>query len=127
MRGHFRPEFLNRIDETVLFSPLTLAQIEKIVDLLMEDLRRRLAARNVNVTLTDAARSHVAEAGFDPVYGARPLKRYLQRELETRIGRSLVAGDVRDGDYVVVDAHEGLLTIRNERPAPEPAPEEASA
>ncbi len=122
LRHAFRPEFLNRIDETVLFSPLTLREIESILDLLMVDLRRRLAGRRVTVELTAAARRHVAEAAFDPVYGARPLKRYLQRALETRLGRSLVAGDIQDGDHVVVDVHEGLLTVRNER-APGAVPE----
>jgi ATP-dependent Clp protease ATP-binding subunit ClpB len=120
LRRSFRPEFLNRVDETVLFSPLTLRQIAKIVDLLMVDLRRRLADRRVTVELTESARRHVAEAGFDPVFGARPLKRYLQRELETRLGRSLVAGDIEDGDHVIVDVHEGLLTVRNEG-HPEPS------
>ncbi len=125
LRRTFRPEFLNRVDETVLFSPLTLGQTEQIVDLLMEDLHHRLSSRNVAISLTEAARCHVARAGFDPAYGARPLKRYLQRELETRIGRSLVAGDIQDGDHIVVDVHEGLLTIRNERPAGNAAAERA--
>ena len=128
LRQTFRPEFLNRIDETVLFSPLTLRQIEKIVDLLMIDLRRRLADRRVTIELTEPARRPGAAAGVDPVYGARPLKRYLQRELETRLGRALVGGDIQDGDHVIVDVHEGLLTVRNERrPTPtEPAEEHAT-
>ena len=112
LRGRMRPEFLNRIDETVLFSPLTQAEIEQIVDLLMADLRRRVATRRVTIELTPAARSLAARVGFDPAYGARPLKRYLQRELETRIGRALVSGEIGDGDHVVVDEHEGLLTVK---------------
>ncbi len=122
LRAHFRPEFLNRVDETVLFSPLTLSEIEQIVDLLMVDLRKRLADRRITVELTEAARAHVAREGFDPVYGARPLKRYLQRELETRLGRALVAGDVEDGDSVTVDVHEGLLTMRHEKAVREDEP-----
>jgi ATP-dependent Clp protease ATP-binding subunit ClpB len=103
LRGHFRPEFLNRVDDVVLFKPLTLPEIEKVVDLLVADLRHRLADRQLSLELTEAARRHVAAEGFDPVYGARPLRRYLQREVETRIGRALLAGDVADGSTVIVD------------------------
>ncbi|MEH0826111.1 MULTISPECIES: ATP-dependent chaperone ClpB [unclassified Micromonospora] len=103
LRSHFRPEFLNRVDDVVLFKPLTLPEIEKVVELLVQDLRHRLADRQLALQLTEAARRHVAAEGFDPVYGARPLRRYLQREVETRIGRALLAGDVADGCTVVVD------------------------
>jgi ATP-dependent Clp protease ATP-binding subunit ClpB len=103
LRSHFRPEFLNRVDDVVLFKPLTLPEIEKVVDLLVADLRHRLADRQLSLKLTEAARRHVAAEGFDPVYGARPLRRYLQREVETRIGRALLAGDVADGSTVIVD------------------------
>ncbi len=128
LRRSFRPEFLNRVDEIVLFSPLTLAEIERIVDLLLQDLRRRLADRRVEIDLTPAARRHVAETGYDPVYGARPLKRVLQREIETRVGRALVRGDIADGDRVTVDVHEGLLTIRHEKAeVPEPRPHEGAS
>ncbi len=115
LRGHFRPEFLNRIDETVLFKPLRLEEIEQIVDLQLIDLRKRLADHNIDVQLTQAARTLVARSGFDPVYGARPLKRYLQRELETRIGRSIIAGDLVDGSALVVDVEEGALVLRPEQ------------
>jgi ATP-dependent Clp protease ATP-binding subunit ClpB len=109
LRRHFRPEFLNRVDDTVLFKPLTLDEIERIVDLLTEDLRRRLADRNIRLEMTEAARALIAREGFDPVYGARPLKRYLQHELETRIGRALVAGEAVDGSTVkVVEAERGI-------------------
>ncbi|MFJ1543261.1 ATP-dependent chaperone ClpB [Micromonospora chalcea] len=111
LRRHFRPEFLNRIDEVVLFKPLTLSEIEKVVDLLVADLRRRLADRQLDLQLTEAARRHIAAEGFDPVYGARPLRRYLQREVETRIGRALLSGDVVDGSTVVVDHTGGALTV----------------
>ena len=97
MRGHFRPEFLNRIDDIVLFKPLRLEEIEQIVDLMAADLGRRLADRDLTLHLSDEARALIAREGFDPVYGARPLKRYLQREVETRLGRALIAGDVMDG------------------------------
>jgi ATP-dependent Clp protease ATP-binding subunit ClpB len=110
LRAHFRPEFLNRIDDVVLFKPLTLSEIEHVVDLLVEDLRRRLADRRLDLQLTEPARRHIAAEGFDPVYGARPLRRYLQREVETRIGRALLTGDVQDGATVVVDEVDGQLT-----------------
>ncbi len=111
LRSHFRPEFLNRIDDIVLFKPLTLPEIERIVELLVADLRSRLAGRRIELTLTDAARSLIAREGFDPVYGARPLRRFIQHELETRIGRALLADDVRDGAHVTVDARGDELTV----------------
>jgi ATP-dependent Clp protease ATP-binding subunit ClpB len=111
LRQHFRPEFLNRVDDIVLFKPLTLDEVEQIVALLTNDLSRRLEERNINVEITDAARKFIAKAGYDPVYGARPLRRYLQRELETRIGRSLIAGDVVDGATIEVDIENGELTV----------------
>jgi ATP-dependent Clp protease ATP-binding subunit ClpB len=107
LRAAFRPEFLNRIDEIVLFKPLRLEEIEKIVDLQVEDLRRRLKDRDIRLELSEEARALVARAGFDPVYGARPMKRYLQRELETRIGRAIVSGDVPDGSTVTVSVQKG--------------------
>jgi ATP-dependent Clp protease ATP-binding subunit ClpB len=116
LRTHFRPEFLNRVDDIVLFKPLRLEEIEKIVDLQTEDLRRRLTDRGVRLELTGAAREHVARQGYDPVYGARPLKRYLQHELESRIARALVAGEVTDGSMVRVDAREGHLAVEIESP-----------
>ena len=111
LRQHFRPEFLNRVDDIVLFKPLTLDEVEQIVALLTKDLSRRLEERNIKVEITDAARKFIAKAGYDPVYGARPLRRYLQRELETRIGRSLIAGDVVDGATIQVDLKNGELTV----------------
>jgi ATP-dependent Clp protease ATP-binding subunit ClpB len=116
LRTHFRPEFLNRVDDIVLFKPLRLEEIEKIVDLQTEDLRRRLTDRGVRLELTEAAREHVARQGYDPVYGARPLKRYLQHALESRIARALVAGEVTDGSLVRVDAREGHLAVEIESP-----------
>src|SRR4051794_19614415 len=122
LRAHFRPEFLNRVDDIVLFKPLTLPEIEKVVDLLVADLRRRLADRQLTLELTEAARRHVAAEGFDPVYGARPLRRYLQREVETRIGRALLSGDVVDGSTVVVDHTDAGLTVTWTAPQTSPQP-----
>jgi ATP-dependent Clp protease ATP-binding subunit ClpB len=123
LRAHFRPEFLNRVDDIVLFKPLTLPEIERIVDLQTEDLRKRLADRNVMIELTQAARTLVARRGFDPVYGARPLKRYLQHELESKIGRAIIAGEVTDGTTLKVDVEAGELAVTIEAPAGKPQDE----
>jgi ATP-dependent Clp protease ATP-binding subunit ClpB len=114
LRHHFRPEFLNRIDDVVLFAPLTLEQIERIVDLMLADLRQRLVDRHIDFTATAAARKHIAFQGYDPVFGARPLKRYLQRELETQIARALIAGDFDEGAALIVDVAGGALVVRQE-------------
>jgi ATP-dependent Clp protease ATP-binding subunit ClpB len=111
LRGHFRPEFLNRVDDIVLFKPLTLPEIERIVDLQTEDLRRRLTDRGVRLELTEKARQFVARTGYDPVYGARPLKRYLQHELESKIARALIRGQATDGSIVRVDVESGALAV----------------
>jgi ATP-dependent Clp protease ATP-binding subunit ClpB len=112
LRGHFRPEFLNRVDEIVLFKPLTLAEIERIVGLQLRDVARRLAERRLSLELTDAARRLIARQGYDPVYGARPLRRHIQREVETRIGRALIAGEIHDGATVEVDVEGDELVVR---------------
>ena len=117
LRAHFRPEFLNRIDDVVLFKPLTLAEIEAIVELLIAELRQRLTAKRIELAVAAPARRHIAHAGFDPVYGARPLKRFLQREIETRIARLLVAGDMPEGSRVEVVLNEGQLAVRHQPPA----------
>ena len=103
MRLHFRPEFLNRVDDIVLFKALTLSEIKQIVGLLTEELRDRLKEKEISFELSDAAKEFIAQEGFDPVYGARPLKRFLQRELETRLGRAIVSGEMMDGSRVIVD------------------------
>jgi len=118
LRAGFRPEFLNRVDEIVLFKPLTLSEIEKIVDLLTADLSSRLEDRDIRFELSDAARSFIAESGYDPVYGARPLKRYLQREVETRVGRALIAGDILEGATISLDVGEGGLEVTHSNPKP---------
>jgi ATP-dependent Clp protease ATP-binding subunit ClpB len=109
LRQHFRPEFLNRVDDIVLFKPLTLSEVEQIVGLLTKDLSKRLEERNIKIEITDQARKFIAQSGYDPVYGARPLRRYLQRELETRIGRSLIAGDVPEGATLRVGLNDDEL------------------
>ncbi|MCA9322221.1 MAG: AAA family ATPase, partial [Planctomycetes bacterium] len=112
LRRSFRPEFLNRVDETVLFKPLQREEIERIVVLLVADLRKRLEDRRIALELTDEARAHIAREGYDPIYGARPLKRFLQRELETKIGRALIAGDVAEGSTIRVTLADGNLAIQ---------------
>jgi len=117
LRRHFRPEFLNRVDEIVLFKPLTQPEIEHIVDLMFNDLRARLADRQLTLELTAEARRFIAEQGFDPHFGARPLRRFIAREVETRIGRALLAGDIHDGAVIRVGLHEGELAVSHENPA----------
>jgi ATP-dependent Clp protease ATP-binding subunit ClpB len=111
MRAHFRPEFLNRLDDIVLFKPLTEAEIERIVELMFNDLRSRLAERQMTLEISPEARRFIAERGFDPVYGARPLRRFIAREVETRIGRALLAGDVRDGAVIRIGYAQTELTV----------------
>ena len=111
MRSYFRPEFLNRLDDIVLFKPLTEAETERIVELMFTELRSRLAERQMTLELSTDARRYIAEQGFDPVYGARPLRRFISREVETRIGRALLAGDVRDGAVIRVDYAGTELTV----------------
>ena len=111
LRGRFRPEFLNRVDEIVLFKPLTLADIKKIVELQLGLLRQRLVDRHIELELTDAAKEHVAREGYDPVYGARPLKRYLQRQVETALARKILAGEIMDNSHVVAGVQKGALVF----------------
>jgi ATP-dependent Clp protease ATP-binding subunit ClpB len=113
LRKHFRPEFLNRVDEVVVFHALTEEQLTKIVDIQLQRLRKRLEERHVHIDLTDAAKRHLVRVGYDPAYGARPLKRAIQKELETALGRQILQGAVRDGQTVVVDYDEkkGSLTF----------------
>jgi ATP-dependent Clp protease ATP-binding subunit ClpB len=111
LRQHFRPEFLNRVDDTILFRPLGMEQITHIVGLLLGDIQKRLDDRSITLTLAEAAKRHVAEAGYDPVYGARPLKRYLQHEIETRLGRAIISGEVPDGSAVGFDVADGRLVF----------------
>ena len=106
LRTHFRPEFLNRLDETILFKPLTRDNISHIVDLMMNDMNKRLADRNLRVELTEAAKTYVTNKGYDPVYGARPLRRYLQKHVETLAARIILEGNISEGQTIVVDTAE---------------------
>jgi ATP-dependent Clp protease ATP-binding subunit ClpB len=118
LRHHFRPEFLNRVDDIVLFKPLTQSEIEQIVDLMFNDLRKRLSERRITVDVTPEAASFIAAQGFDPVYGARPLRRFIAREVETRIGRALIAGNIQDGAVVHITVVAGEIAVRAEQPEP---------
>ncbi len=124
LRSHFRPEFLNRIDEVVLFTPLTKAEIEQIVDIMFVDLRARLGERLMTLEVTEAAREFIARQGFDPVYGARPLRRYIAREVETSIGRTLLAGTIPDGSVIEVDVVDDDLVVSHH--LPDEAPDSAA-
>lgn len=116
LTGHFRPEFLNRVDDIVMFKPLTLGEIEKIVDKLVDGLRLRLADREIGLELTEPAVRFIAKEGFDPVYGARPLKRFIQRSLETGVARAIIAGEAAEGTVIQVDESGGGLTVSIMKP-----------
>ena len=116
LRRHFRPEFLNRVDDIVLFKPLTLDEVKQIVGLLAQDLARRLKDRRIKLDLSDDAREFIAKAGYDPVYGARPLKRYLQHQLESRIGRAIISGSVPDGSTIHVNVQNDELVVTHTEP-----------
>jgi ATP-dependent Clp protease ATP-binding subunit ClpB len=111
LRKAFRPEFLNRIDETILFKPLTLEEITRIVDLLLVDLNKRMAERSVTVSLDKKAKEWAAEKGYDPVFGARPLKRFLQRQIETKLARALISGEIPDGSAVTFRVKDEQLVL----------------
>src|SRR5208282_1651925 len=118
--GHFKPEFINRLDDIVRFHSLTREQISEIVDLQVAGVLARVGERGVQVTLTDAARELIANMGYDPAYGARPLRRVIQKQLTDRLALALLSGEIRSGDSVQVDAVDGELRL-------EPAREQATA
>jgi ATP-dependent Clp protease ATP-binding subunit ClpB len=132
VRQHFRPELLNRIDEVIIFNPLGVQQIAQIVEIQLRGLRRRLEERKIRLELTDRAKAQLAQEGFDPVYGARPLKRTIQKEIVQPLAMRLLQGEFRDGDTIVVDSNEaknlvgpagqrvsqGGLVFRRGEPAP---------
>ena len=120
LRQHFRPEFLNRVDEIIVFHSLNEEQLEEIVDIQLKRLRRRLAERRITLELSEAAKRHIAKAGYDPSYGARPLKRTIQKEIETPLGRKILGGEINDGDTVDVgfDDVRGELTFTVASPEP---------
>ena len=117
--GIFVPGFLNRIDDTILFKLLALSEIERIVELMMGDLSRRLSDRQIDLHTTEAARHFIARQGYDLVFGARPLKRFILHHLETLIGRALIVGDIADGDTITVDLENGELQVRHQAPEDE--------
>jgi ATP-dependent Clp protease ATP-binding subunit ClpB len=124
LREHFRPEFLNRLDETVVFHQLGREQLRKIVDIQLQRFQRRLKDRDLLFEITDAAKDLLANLGYDPTYGARPLKRVIQRQLENPVASELLSGNYQAGDTVVVDAQNGEIRITRRAAA---APENANA
>jgi ATP-dependent Clp protease ATP-binding subunit ClpB len=110
LRAHFRPEFLNRLDETILFKPLTKSDIRSIINLLLADLNKRLNDKELRLEMTDEAKDFITENGYDPVYGARPLKRYVQKHVETLAARIILQGDVISGDTIVITVENNSLT-----------------
>ena len=127
MRLHFKPEFLNRVDDIVLFKALRLPEIKQIVVLLASEIERRLAERQISFSLSEAAKEFIATQGYDPVYGARPLKRFIQRELETKLGRAIIAGDVMDGSEVAVDVKGSELVFTMKNPQGQDKPTRTAA
>ena len=113
-KKYFRPEFLNRIDEIVVFSPLTETQIVRIIELAMKEIEKRLEERNITLTLTDRAKKFIADESYDPAYGARPVKRFLQRNVETELAGEIIKGSVKDGDKVLIDCDGDKLTFTAE-------------
>ena len=106
----FRPEFLNRLDEIIMFKPLTKDNISHITDLMIADINRRLADRQLKVELSEAARSYVTEHGYDPQFGARPLRRYIQKNIETLVARIILEDKVQEGSVITIDVKDGTLT-----------------
>ena len=115
LRGHFRPEFLNRLDEIIMFKPLTKDNIGHIVDLMMKDLNERLSDREISLELTPEAKDYIIDGGYDPVYGARPLKRFLQKHVETLAAREILSGEIHEGDTILITLQDG--TLKAERKA----------
>ena len=111
LRQHFRPEFLNRVDDTILFKPLTVHEVKGIIDKLLLQLEKRLSDRHISLMLTEEAKNHIAASGFDPVYGARPLKRFIQKYIETKIARELIAGQIEDYSQVTVDVKDDEFVV----------------
>ena len=110
LRAHFRPEFLNRLDEIIMFKPLSKTDIHSIIDILMKNLNKRLVNREISIVLDDAARDYIIENGYDPVYGARPLKRFLQKHVETLAGRLILSDAVLPGDVIEIHYDGEKLT-----------------
>lgn len=115
LRQAFRPEFLNRIDDIVLFKPLSKIEIREIVDLLLTDLNQRLKDRRITIELDDEAEDWIGEQGYDPVYGARPLKRFLQKQIETKLARAIIAGEIHEGEIVKFKVKNDALVMENKK------------
>jgi ATP-dependent Clp protease ATP-binding subunit ClpB len=113
LRDHFRPEFLNRLDETIMFKPLDKASINGIIDLLIDELNQRISDRELKLELTTAARDYICDAGYDPHYGARPLKRFLQKNVETLVARNILSGNLHTGDTIILDYGENTGNSNN--------------
>ena len=113
LRNHFRPEFLNRLDETILFKPLTKKNIGNITDLIIKDLNKRLEEKEITVELSEEAKNFVVENGYDPLYGARPLKRFIQKQVETLVGKMILGDNVKIGETVIIDVDSDTLIARN--------------
>ena len=111
LKSHFRPEFINRLDEIIMFKPLTKENISGIIDILINNLNKRIADRDLSISLTDSAKQFIADNGYDPVYGARPLKRYLQKNIETMVAKEILSDKLDAGDHIIVDfENNGLIT-----------------
>lgn len=114
LRAHFRPEFLNRLDETIMFKPLTKDNIYDIIDLLVADVNKRLADREISIFLTEDAKKYVVDGGYDSNYGARPLKRFLQKHVDTLAAKLMLQGDVGAQDTIIIDVEDGKLVARSQ-------------
>ncbi|MGV3240724.1 hypothetical protein ACEF17_11570 [Streptococcus hyovaginalis] len=113
LNGHFRPEFLNRIDEVILFKPLSLGNIKDIVSKLVVQLQARLTDQHITIDMTEKAKEFVARNGFDPKFGARPLRRYLQKTIETLLAKDIIAGKVKEKDHVLIDEEEEQINLKH--------------
>ena len=118
LKRSFRPEFLNRLDEIVMYKPLTREDITKIVDLMIADVNRRLSDRQLSCTVTPEAKEFIVENGYDPMYGARPLRRFIQRYVETLIAKTILSGDLQMDSRLVVDCQDGVLSVSVTEPVP---------
>ena len=116
LKSTFRPEFLNRLDDIVTFTPLTRDSVKKIIDLLLEKLNSRLNKQNLRLKVTDKAKEAIIDGGYDVTFGARPLKRFIESHIETPVARIIIAGNLDEGDTIVVDAENGSLKIDAEKP-----------
>ena len=112
LKVSFKPEFLNRLDEIVFYKPLVKDEIKKIVDLMIENLKKRLEVKQLGLEITDSAKDYIIDAAYDPIYGARPLKRFLQQKVETLVARKIIEGNIDEGSTLVVDFENGELVIK---------------